>query len=135
MSKSAFLLSFLMLNAIIGFPQISTNMVKYWYYRNRLNNYFVVSGENHGESQIICIRNLIPWEWSGGNENNVDYGQHGKYTGLYLGVLATEYYLMNKNGQYDDAYKTRQELFYALNAIKIYWDEYAESYFGYSNQL
>lgn len=96
-----------------SFSQISSDMVKYWYYRNRLNNYFVVPGEKWGESQIIAIRNKIAAENDKGNNpslcTNVDYGQHGKYTGLYLGVLATEYYLLNKNGQYEDAAKTFNE--------------------------
>ena len=115
--------------------QISTDLVKYWYYRNRLNNYFVVPGEKHGESQIVCVRNRIyNWpETSNPNDTakaNVDFGQHGKYTGLYWGVLATEYYLLHENGQYADAAITENELYLALKAYKVYWDEKAEPYWN-----
>ncbi len=131
--KTIFILICLLMISATSFSQISNDMVKYWYYRNRLNKYFVIPGEQHGESQIICVRNVIPSEWSYSHVDNVDYGQHGKYTGLYLGVLATEYYLLNKNGQYGDANKTRQELLYALNAIKVWWDEDAEHYWPLKN--
>jgi len=91
------------------FSQIQTDMIKYWYYRNRLQ-YFVVPGDKIGESQIVCVRNSLTTDpYDVGNKfKNVDYGQHGKYTGLYLGTLATEYYLLNNNGQYDDAVKIYQ---------------------------
>ena len=39
----------------------SANMIKYWYYRDRLQ-YFVVQGLNIGESQIACVRNKILYE-------------------------------------------------------------------------
>ena len=112
-----------------SYSQISSDMMKYWFYRNRMNNYFVIPGEKQGESQIIAIRNIIDASNDMHNRElnaNVDYGQHGKYTGLYLGVLATEYYLLNKNGQYLDAAKTQDELYKALYAIKTFWDEKAE---------
>lgn len=34
------------------------NLLKYWYYRDRLK-YFVVPGTNQGESEIVCLRNII----------------------------------------------------------------------------
>ncbi len=113
-----------------SFGQISTDMIKYWYYRNRLNNYFVVPGDKYGESQIICVRNVIRSDndLNADHSKGVDYGQHGLFTGLYLGTLATEYYLLNKNGQYEDRDKTGDELNKALNAIRIWWDEAAEYY-------
>lgn len=127
-------LFFLITNcSYLSYSQISQDMIKYWYYRNRLNNFFVVPGEKHGESQVKCVRNKI---WADNENNpavtqqskNVDYGQHGKYQGLYIGFLATECYLYNKNGQYADASRTLQELVWAINAVKKYWDEQAEPY-------
>jgi hypothetical protein len=128
----------------ISFAQDATNMLKYWKYRHRLNNYFVIPGEKYGESQIIAIRNKIysdgdnpDMETSGPEsrsyKQNVDYGQHGKYQGLYISVLATEYYLLKKNGQFDDALRTEQELLWALNAVKVYCDEKAEDFWGLSS--
>ncbi|HNW99612.1 MAG TPA: hypothetical protein PKK00_14495 [Bacteroidales bacterium] len=119
----------------ISYSQVSIDMMKYWYYRNRLK-YFVVPGEKWGESQIICVRNLIdapndpnqsnnPDQWT-----NIDYGQIGKYTGLYIGTLATEYYLLKNNGQYEDAAHTAYELYLALYAYQEYWDAKAENYWS-----
>ncbi len=133
--------AFIFIFNLQNFAQLQTPLIKYWYYRNRLNNYFVVPGEKIGESQVICVRNKIysdsddpDYEPEGpdlkSHKKNIDYGQHGKYQGLYISVLATEYYLLKKNGQFDDALITEQELFWALNAIKVYWDEKAEPFFN-----
>ncbi len=117
----------------LSYSQNTSNIVKYWYYRNRLQ-YFVVSGGKYGESQLICVRNKLAWPQTINNIfDNADYGQHGKHTGFYLGTLATEYFLLNRNGQFADALKTYSELYYALNAIKIYWDDAAESYWPQIN--
>ena len=117
----------LLLVSNYSFSQEVQNMLKYWNYRNRLNNYFVVPGEKWGESQIICIRNMIyAGNDTGERSKSVDYGQHGQYQGLYISVLATEYYLLNKSGQYADANRTEQELLWALEAFKKYWDIRAE---------
>lgn len=116
-----------------SYGQITTDLIKYWYYRDRLK-YFVVPGEKYGESQIICIRNLINASNDPNNEinpkqwTNADYGQIGKHTALYLGTLATEYYLLKRNGQYDNAAKTAYELYLALFAIQEYWDKRAEDH-------
>jgi hypothetical protein len=133
MPISTFLIVYFVLNTFMAFSQIPNDMIKYWYYRNRLNNYFVLPGEQRGESQIVCIRNIIPNWWSNGNVKNLEYGQHGKYTGIYLGVLATEYYLLSINGQYADATKTQDELHKALMAVKVFWDEAAEEYWEAEN--
>ena len=31
----------------------SANLMKYWYYRQRFNNYFIKTGTNPGESMIL----------------------------------------------------------------------------------
>jgi len=80
------------------------NLVKYWYYRNRLQ-YFMVQGNGIGESQVAGVRNL----WNSGILN---FGQQSAYLGDYIGVLATEYYLLNQNGQ--DVNQTLLELYYAM---------------------
>jgi hypothetical protein len=138
--KKVYLIFLLVVCPIIVFSQIHTDMVKYWYYRNRLNNYFVVPGEKQGESQIICVRNRLEasndhnpsFPLENFQSKNVDYGQHGKYQGLYIGVLATEYYLLYNNGQYGEAAHTQDELYKALNAVKVYWDEKAEDFWSLS---
>jgi len=61
--------------------QTTANMIKYWHYRDRLKKYFVVPGEKHGESQIICVRNRIAidegYDINVSGKKNADYGQHG----------------------------------------------------------
>jgi len=106
------------------------DLMKYWYYRNRLQ-YFVVPGYNIGESQIVCVRNMINFTDNFDDPHryaNVTYGQHGVYTGLYIGVLATEFYLLDNNGQYWDAANTYEELYEALYAYMVYWDQQAEQF-------
>jgi hypothetical protein len=127
--KQILLALLLFVNIIPSFSQSCTDMMKYWYYRNRLK-YFVVPGEKIGESQIICTRNKLAYPESEWLSDNVDYGQHGKHDGLYIGVLATEHYLLEQNGQYDDAANTLKELYYSLYAVKTYWDSLAEPFYG-----
>lgn len=120
-------------NIQVTLSQTCTDMMKYWYYRNRLK-YFVVPGNKVGESQIVCTRNCLAYDYppyyEGQPYNNVDFGQHGKHNGLYIGVLATEYYLLYQNGQYEDANNTLLELYYSLNAVRTYWDSLAEPFYG-----
>lgn len=106
----------------------SANMMKYWFFRDRLQ-YFAVPGIKIGESQIVCVRNKIADET---NFKNVDYGQHGLYQGAYIGVLATEYYLLYENQQYSDATQTYNELYQALYVFNEYWDKQAEPFWGES---
>lgn len=62
--KNIGLIFFILIN-IKTYSQITTDNIKYWYYRNRLK-YFVVRGDGYGESQIICVRNKI---WTENNKN------------------------------------------------------------------
>jgi hypothetical protein len=97
------------LNSVELYAQSSQkNLEKYWYYRYRLKNYFMVVGPSEGMSLPAHARNI----WGGyltWLENPViDLG-------YYLGVLATEYALLQANGQNTD--ETIRELYYALHAF------------------
>lgn len=96
---------------------------KYWYYRNRLD-YFIVPGADEGESMVAGIRNRL----EDGNIRSLSFGQHGVYYGYYLGVLATEYYILSNTGQ--DASQTVQELNFALNAYVEQMDKCEEKFFN-----
>lgn len=113
-------------NIHLSFSQISTDYMEYWYYRNRLK-YFVIPGIKIGDSQVAAVRNRLDND-ANYRKANVDYGQDGDHDGLYIGVLATEYYLLNANGQTTDATNTLNELYYALHTVNIYWDSLAETY-------
>ena len=89
--KKYLLICFSLAFAIPGIYSQNThmNLLKYWYYRDRLKH-FVIPGNNIGESEVAGTRNNLlyaPWE-------NIDFGQHGCYFGYYLGILATEYQLL-----------------------------------------
>jgi len=102
----SFLLSilFLQVNAQSSFE----NIKKYWHYRYRLVNNFMVVGEGRGKSLPATIRN----EWNGGI---LYWGETPKYLGWYIGVLATEYRLLKNNNQSTD--RTLYELYCALLAV------------------
>ncbi len=128
------LLLFISSYPIFSQTNASADLIKYWFYRDRLNKYFVVPGEKIGESQVVCVRNAIdgddPDSTNIGKHQNIDYGQHGTYQGLYIGVLATEYYLLSENGQTADAANTYNELYEALYAVKAYMDSLAKPYWS-----
>lgn len=84
------------------------NLQKYWHYRHRLVNYFMVVGEGPGKSLPADIRN------QNGN-HELHWGETLIFLGYYVGVLATEYRLLQDNSQATD--RTLTELFYALKAI------------------
>lgn len=86
-----------------------TNLDKYWHYRYRLVNYFMVVGDGPGESLPASIRNK--WQFGA-----LGWDETPRYMGWYLGVLATEYRLLANNGQ--DLNQTKKELYYALKSLE-----------------
>lgn len=94
-----------------GFPQDNyTNLIKYWSYRERLK-YFVVPGI--GSAGLSCVvterRTLYP-------DEELGYADQTQHLGWYIGVLATEYKLLQIYG--GDTRKTLKELYYAMEAYK-----------------
>ncbi len=85
------------------------NLEKYWHYRYRLVNYFMVVGEGQGMSLPAYVRN----RW--GNRQ-IDWGETPRYLGWYIGVLATEYRLLANTGGVPN--QTKMELYYALKALE-----------------
>src|SRR5713101_3670758 len=89
---------------------------KYWYYRTRLVNDFMLVGPDPGMS--------IPFNQRGlGYDGNIAHTDHVAFKagdgsaklGVYIGVLATEYTLIRIHGQNTE--KVIRELYYALNAF------------------
>ena len=72
-------------------PTEQQNLIRYWYYRDRLKH-FVVPGSKQGESEMAGIRNRM--EVLPDDHENIDFGQHGCYFGYYLGTLATEFRIL-----------------------------------------
>ena len=92
------------------------NLEKYWHYRQRFNQYFTYVGDRQGESLVVCIRNRDM-------KPQLCFGQHGVHFGYYLGVLATEYQLLMRNNQQEQAAKTLKELQFALLAYEEQMDK------------
>lgn len=109
----------------IGHSQTDQNLYKYWYYRHRLN-YFVIPGLKAGESLMAGIRNKIAYNSIEPYEN-LSFGQNGVYFGYYLGILATEYRLLKRNGHDADAGLVENEIVLALEQFYTYMDSVENS--------
>ena len=103
------------------------NLQKYQYYRQRFDTYFMVVGNNLGESLVVCNRNRNLGA-------NICFGQHGVHFGYYLGMLATEYALLERDNQPLQATETLNELVSALDAYCKQLDK-CENYFGEEKRL
>ena len=92
---------------------------KYWYYRYRLKNNFLLIGDCQGCSLPVNQRskNYINNDFDGadGFEGNMKWDDVTITLGWYLGVLATEYKLLSDYGEYLDSLK--RELFHAFKPL------------------
>lgn len=96
------------------------NLQKYWEYRERLKD-FVVVGRDSGCSLISTNR----------SSGQLNYNDEPTPLGYYIGVLASEYYLLdtqaNDTASYNQKQRTLEELYYALKAA-VRLDRNAEAY-------
>lgn len=96
-----------------------SNLVKYWQYRNRLDNQFLVKGiespcQNYGGLSVpISERNN-----NGKSVNHVKFGDDLKDLGWYVGVLSTEFLLLSAGNDYVGARKSLDDLYMAMKAIE-----------------
>ncbi len=116
-----FFISFCLLFGFELFSQTpELNRQKYWHYRDRLRNEFmVVSSGNEQGTNIPAVKRVpetLTLDWNDGNVN----------MSHYLSILATEYRLLKNRKQ--DYSQTIHELFYALRAVERL-DYYAETKF------
>ncbi len=99
-------------------PQLNED--KYWDYRDRLRNEFMIGiGPEMGQSIPASVRDTVSGilQWT---DCTIAHGQ-------YLAILATEYRILENQGENTDA--TVEELFYALYALNRL-DYKAEAFFG-----
>lgn len=87
---------------------------KYWYYRYRLVDKFLIRGE---ESPLNCGAGgySIPATAIEAGDD-VNWGDGTVRLGWYIGTLATEYKLLSLNNQPTEA--TKRELYYAMKAYE-----------------
>ncbi len=122
MKKYIYLLIFLpsLIHAQTNEQRIQKNLQKYWDYRARLERYFVVvDGSNARCTNIpgLDIRR---------DKKTLYYGDANGGLQYYIGMLATEYKLLQLNG--GDYISTKNKLKWALDAVERL-DLNAESHF------
>jgi hypothetical protein len=108
--------------------QADLNLQKYWYYRMRLTNDFVKVGEGRGHSIPIQSRQGYT------GIHDIELADATIYHGYYLGVLATEFKLLNLNKRFADLEYTKTELYYAIKAFERL-DAYGEEYLGMAAKI
>ncbi|OFX50256.1 MAG: hypothetical protein A2046_12095 [Bacteroidetes bacterium GWA2_30_7] len=102
-------LSLLIITSSIKSQNYDLNNKKYWLYRERLQ-YFVVNDKPEFEG-VGCVAS----ERNSWGTQTIAYGQHIINFGYYLGVLASEYALLKKQGINADSTENELE-----NALKSY---------------
>ncbi|MFC2152708.1 T9SS type A sorting domain-containing protein [Bacteroidota bacterium] len=98
------------------------NLEKYWYYRERLNN-FVLESSNYNEPGTNIPADRILGDKISWDDGNAAFNH-------YISMLATEYKLLKLYGQ--DYTQTIKELYYALKSFERL-DATAESYYRSDN--
>jgi hypothetical protein len=102
----------------------STNNEKYWYYKQRFNDYFIKIGIAPGESLPIKLRAYNPLE-TGEDTFEIKFDDCPNDLAYYIGVLATEYALLNSENQNLD--NVTYDLYCALFAInRLDMSDYCE---------
>jgi len=97
---------------------MSGDLTKYWYYRWRLRNDFMVMGNGPGESLIAEQRNT-------GRKDLVKWADASLMQGYYLSMLAIEHKILEDLGRFEDLLNNERELYFALKAFERldYWTE------------
>jgi len=101
-------------------PAWYINLQKYWYYRYKLVNDFMLIGPSEGQSIPAQKRNLADMYTSNswplaGSANMIEWQDATIDLGHYLATLALEYKILGDNSW--DVSRTYTELQYAQNAI------------------
>ncbi len=81
---------------------------RYWFYRWRLNQNFVIVGDGPGKSMVANRRGIADITWGDGTI----------WHGRYLAMLATEYKLLENNERWEDLEHNKTELYYAIKALE-----------------
>jgi len=128
MRKSIYL-SIMFLLSINGLysQTIEQNLNKYWYYRKRLKEQFMVVSNGNEQGTNIPAGHR---HYQGRNSNKIKWGDATIYLANYISVLATEYKLLKDNEQ--DCSETLQELYNAMSTLERL-DVKAELYWGNPN--
>lgn len=109
-----FLMFSISLNGIVAQQTPYEHHRKYWYYKSRLNNDFLKVGRAAGNSIPFMQRGYTGQSFNS-DVSSLKSGDATSMLGYYIGILATEYYLLINNNKSTD--KIKHELFCAIEAI------------------
>lgn len=84
---------------------------KYWFYRWRLRNDFMVMGEGDGQSLVADTRNKYRAQY-------MIWGDVMIMHGYYLTMLALEHKILQDKGRTEDLKNNERELYYAIKAFE-----------------
>ncbi len=92
-------------------PNMNGELAKYWFYRWRLRNDFMVMGTEAGQSLIIESRNME-------STPQVHWADATIMHGYYLTMLATEHRILQELGRTEDLKNNERELYFAIKAYE-----------------
>lgn len=92
-------------------PGMAGELSKYWFYRWRLRNDFMVMGSEAGRSLVIDTRRPD-------GHNIALWGDATILHGYYLTMLATEHRILQQLGRTEDLKNNERELYYAIKAYE-----------------
>ncbi len=101
---------------------MSGDLTKYWYYRWRLRNDFMVMGEGPGKSLVMQERNIE-------RRDVILFADATLMHGYYLSMLAIEHKILSDLGRYEDLKNNERELYYAMKAVERL-DKFAETIYS-----
>ncbi len=103
-------------------PNMNGWHAKYWFYRWRLRNDFMVMGEGPGQSLVAESRNLTRGQFMKWADATIMHG-------YYLTMLAVEHKILQDKGRYADLKNNERELYYAIKAFERL-DNVAETFYS-----
>jgi hypothetical protein len=92
-------------------PNMNGWHAKYWFYRWRLRNDFMVMGEGPGQSLVAESRNLTRGQFMKWADATIMHG-------YYLTMLAIEHKILEDKGRTEDLKNNERELYYAIKAFE-----------------
>ena len=92
-------------------PNMNGWHAKYWFYRWRLRNDFMVMGEGDGQSLVADTRNRYRGQY-------MVWGDAMIMHGYYLTMLALEHKILEDKGRTEDLKNNERELYYAIKAFE-----------------
>ncbi len=120
MNKRLLLLIFVLFSSLLLNGQNEeSNRQKYWFFREKLTTDFLKIGGCQGCSIPAELYELVPIQQTNGTTKiirKLNFGADAPANlGWYIGVLATEYFLLQSENK--STLQTKKELYYALLAI------------------